>query len=614
MNKYLKLESDPNNKILSEQHNLIDGYFNYDILQEITGYPEKGGRMIKTCFKTNIGFPYPLFKIHKLTTEEIEHKKIPPSRLVHSLCQSPTTRLEKYLAYTFGDVSRLYAHEEYIRDTSDFLSILQNTTLDKDDLLATLDVKTLYPSMQIDMVMESVVDALTEDTTLDSHIRSGIAPCIKFCLDNSVLGYKGSYYKANKGVPTGGSISRPLADTFMFWLKKNLKTKIDNWDQFIRLWKRFIDDIFLIWSGTFTQFEYFLIQLNREAAVFGIEFTGGVGKSVNFLDVTIDIVDDGKGGKYLETSLYKKPTDNRSYLRRDSYHPQHTFKGVPYSQLLRTKVICSTEDLYKEGAAHIIEDLKASGYKESEIQKACNRVSQVSRDERLNPVKDCTTTEQTELVLVTQYCSEMKQVKSFVDDKQVEISAIIGEPSRTILSYKRGQNISDQLFRRRKFARMNEARDINCTPDLDKNLFTSQKCLRPRCKACDLMCGTKTVNLGGVTINLDPNLDCSSCNIIYFAQCSHCINGFYIGQTWQTFSERLSKHRSSFNEGKEKQSALALHIKLCHNWIYDKRVDNFKFGVILKTDLEKLNMFEDSYIEKTRARIIGLNRIKVARK
>ena len=198
-------------------------------------------------------------------------------------------------------------------------------------------------------------------------------------------------------------------------------------------------------------------------------------------------------------------------------------------------------------------------------------------------------------------------MKKFLDDRHDEISAILGEPSRTVVAYKRAPNVSDMLFKRRKFAGVKE----DCNEDQDvRYTDTSQNCKRPRCMACRTMLGLKTVKLGNTEVALDYTLNCVSNNVIYFAQCRYCVNGFYIGQTWQKFSDRLSGHRADFNEGKEKRSALALHIKTVHNENFQDKLDNFRFGLILKADIDKLDMYEDMYIEKTRARIIALNRIR----
>ena len=93
----------------------------------------------------------------------------------------------------------------------------------------------------------------------------------------------------------------------------------------ISLWRRFIDDIFGIWSGTKDQFHNFVTELNSFAAPYGIKFGDhAIGPSVNFLDVTLSI---NETSKLIECKLFVKPTDSRLYLRTESFHPPHVFSG-----------------------------------------------------------------------------------------------------------------------------------------------------------------------------------------------------------------------------------------------------------------------------------------------
>ncbi len=109
----------------------------------------------------------------------------------------------------------------------------------------------------------------------------------------------------------------------------------------ITLMKRYIDDIFGLWTGTVRQFHQFVTQLNAASAPFGIKFGDfEIGHTVNFLDVTLYIDSDG----IIQYKLYKKPTDSRLYLKTSSFHPSHIFDSVAYSQMLRVWKRNSTEE------------------------------------------------------------------------------------------------------------------------------------------------------------------------------------------------------------------------------------------------------------------------------
>lgn len=114
---------------------------------------------------------------------------------------------------------------------------------------------------------------------------------------------------------------------------------VKNFSRFVISLKRFIDDIFGGWRGTNRQFSLFIEQFNKFGSLYGIGINIDkcqCSHSVNFLDVVVC----NEGG-VLKTSLYVKATDANRYLNYLSYHPAHTFKGLPYSQMRRAALICS---------------------------------------------------------------------------------------------------------------------------------------------------------------------------------------------------------------------------------------------------------------------------------
>ena len=120
-----------------------------------------------------------------------------------------------------------------------------------------------------------------------------------------------------------------------------------NLQQMITFWKRYIDDILGLWIGSKRQFDLFVSKLNIAAKPFGIQFGDcQFGKSVNYLDVQLTLGEDNQ----IEYKLFKKETDARLYLNTDSFHPQHVFRSVVFSQMIRviqrnSKDVTCVEDL-----------------------------------------------------------------------------------------------------------------------------------------------------------------------------------------------------------------------------------------------------------------------------
>jgi peptide-methionine (R)-S-oxide reductase len=150
----------------------------------------------------------------------------------------------------------------------------------------------------------------------------------------------------------------------------------------IKFFKRFIDDIFLLWTGTEEQFLTCMTKINSLHPT--IKFTHNYNleeKSTVFLDTKVSI----KNGK-LTTDLYRKETDKVQYLLPNSNHPSHIFKNIPFSLALRLVRICSSRvDLQKQ-----LEELKvmllSRRYNKSVINAAIKKALEVDRQEALKKV------------------------------------------------------------------------------------------------------------------------------------------------------------------------------------------------------------------------------------
>ena len=114
------------------------------------------------------------------------------------------------------------------------------------------------------------------------------------------------------------------------------------------MWKRFIDDVFFIWTDSEENLDKFLKELNSFHP--NIQFTFEKSEiKVNFLDVVTEI----KNGR-LSTDLCSKLVDSYQYLHCNSCHKEHIKKTIIYTQTLRLRKICSER---KDLKSHL-EDLK----------------------------------------------------------------------------------------------------------------------------------------------------------------------------------------------------------------------------------------------------------------
>jgi peptide-methionine (R)-S-oxide reductase len=159
-----------------------------------------------------------------------------------------------------------------------------------------------------------------------------------------------------------------------------IDTKISNCETHnIYLFKRFIGDILIIWTGTEEQFLNFMDKINNLHDT--IKFTHSYDfkdKSTTYLDMTVKIAKNP-----IVTDLYRKPTNKVQYLLPSSCHPSHIFKSIPYSLALRLVRICSTQELLDKRENELKTMLFTRKYNKNIINSAIEKAKKLDRNEIL---------------------------------------------------------------------------------------------------------------------------------------------------------------------------------------------------------------------------------------
>ena len=603
----------------------------------ITGITNNGGKKHSHVFSPVMPYPYPLFKIHKCSTEEIEQKVIPPLRLVHSTCQGPLYRLEKWCSPCLTSLSKNYCGDEFIQDTPALIEAIETVNSvhgsGEKCLLFTLDVVALYPSICKDMALKAMDHAMEADSFENDDIKKAVRKFSEFILNESFVVFENKVYRGKKGIPTGNCISRQVADISMHWLLF-VCLKIQNWKwwKLIKFWKRYIDDIFGRWKGTVRQFHLFVKELNEKAKAYGIQFADAqIDDSVHNLDITIYNDDDGN----MQYCLFRKETDARQFLNTQSFHPEDVFKSVAFSQMLRVISRNSTDETTVRDIAELKNDLIKCGHQEEKLEMieplAVHRV--MTKYVRQNsPITNDDKNDHPEnLVFTTTYFKEVKQLKLFVRKLEPDIKRILGEV-RIIFALKKNQSIQQKVVKNRGLS-LGENNPM--APIFAAKV--SQACGSKGCETCPLLFNLQNdIFVNGLKVILDKSLNCKSKGIIYLAQCLICqakkvdlakelntsegnvlVEDSYLGQTINEGHIRMNGHRDCFkknNKGeftKCRKSALSWH---CHEEHPDQcDLKMFKIGFIRACRSIDLDREENRLISKFRTDVIGLNRIKVVR-
>ena len=132
-------------------------------------------------------------------------------------------------------------------------------------------------------------------------------------------------------------------------------------DEVPRVWWRYIDDIFAIWTHGEPTLPVFIDSLNHHHPTIKFNATLSA-EQVIFLDTRVYL----KNG-LIRTDLHVKPTDRHQYLRMGSCHPKHCKTAIPYSQALCLRRICLEDENLLKWSCELKKHFLNRAYSEQQL-------------------------------------------------------------------------------------------------------------------------------------------------------------------------------------------------------------------------------------------------------
>ena len=192
------------------------------------------------------------------------------------------------------------------------------------------------------------------------------------CLECRYFQFQGDFYEQLHGAPMGLSLSVVLANCYMEVLEENV---LQSAPKKPALWKRYVDDVFLIWEHGEEHLNEFHRLINSYCDDINFTVEREENGCLPFLDVMVK-----KQSGRLQTSVFRKPTCSNVYIPYDSHHAPCIKAGTIRCLATRARNIASREDLKTE-MTHIKQVFKKNGYPASTIQKAMKMTGR-DRDEK----------------------------------------------------------------------------------------------------------------------------------------------------------------------------------------------------------------------------------------
>ena len=405
-----------------------------------------------------LGKFYGTFKVHKEHTEGTA----PPLRPIVSGCGSVTENIGVFVEHFLKNVAT--HHESYLQDTPSFLRYVEELNsegkLPKSALLVTVDVSSLYTNINHLDATNTAREALSERETKEVPTEL-LVRLLELVLKYNLFEFDGEIWQQIIGVAMGSKPAPHVANIFLARKVDEAIKKISlkYGKDALRVLKRFLDDLFLVFTGTTTQLHEMFNEMNEIHP--NIKFTMSHTKpshgqnececsnldSIPFLDTSCTI----KEGKIV-LDLYRKPSDRNKYLLPDSCHPQTVVENIPLALSMRITRICSEIATREKRYGELKEMLIERNYPARMVDSAINRARSVPRAEAIKCIVRDTPTTTRRPIFVATWDPRLPPLSPILNKhwrSMVSMDPYLKEvyPEPPLVAHKRTKNIKDFVIR-----------------------------------------------------------------------------------------------------------------------------------------------------------------------
>ena len=309
--------------------------------------------------------PPPMVRTQEMYFLKKIHKNPPSARPIVSGCSGPTERISAYLDHWLQPLAK--SLPSYIKDTKEFIKYIESTKLPKDCILCTLDVSSLYTNIPTEDGIHATLQAIEnwEDKDPSCPPTSWFKKLLELILYKNVFRFN-KFYIQKQGTAMGTKMAPAYANIFMGTLESRILSETNPSPTH---WKRYIDDIFLVWTDTKESLEQFIKSID------------GLHPRINFTpkfstdEITFLVLCLYKGERFtkegiLDIRTHIKPTNTQQYVHASSARPPGTGPGIIKGELLRYLRTNSSEATFQMHKIKHIKNMKKRGYRQETIDRS----------------------------------------------------------------------------------------------------------------------------------------------------------------------------------------------------------------------------------------------------
>jgi hypothetical protein len=339
-------------------------------------------------------------------------------------------------------------HPTVLTDRTHLVRELEGLRVNEKAYLLTFDVESLYPNVE----HKGCIEACQEAVPGDSRVKFMVGDFLEFVLKNNVVSVQGKQYLQIFGGAMGTNCMPPAAQLYLA-RKWEAVAKQRMGAAFPKLFKRFIDDGFVVFDGSKQELLAFVDMLNTLLPNIKITYSYSQFE-VEFLDLVVykcmdDAMTSPDGTVRLKVRTHQKVLNRYLYIPYHSFHQPSMFSSFINAEMIRYVVTNSDECWFDCMVRKFTHRLRQRGYPLHVITSITRRVSFAKRRQYLCADRSCKATCSKSALVVpyAQQVPDLRLPQILLNEYMKGGEALHAVLTKPIVAYKKNRNLGSLLVK-----------------------------------------------------------------------------------------------------------------------------------------------------------------------
>ena len=227
--------------------------------------------------------------------------------------------------------------------------------------LVTGDVTAFYTNVNVHDTISRVVSEIGPFMGIEDLTPSMLGNLLHVVMGSNCFEYDEKHFHQVAGVAMGTACAPVFANLNLAFMEAPLVME-SKADACLKLYLRYIDDIFLVYQGSKSALDDKLEEISSRLKPFTIQWNiCSSSEACSFLDIEFSF-HWGFGPLGLQSKVHRKKMNKHQYIPFSSAHPQAVKKAFVKAELTRFCMLSSTKEAFEDKASEFMQALSRRGY------------------------------------------------------------------------------------------------------------------------------------------------------------------------------------------------------------------------------------------------------------